>query len=262
MSNGQRVDDGALLDAARACVLDVGFRRTTLTDVARRAGVSRMTLYRRFADVRSLVVDLMTREVTELLRRVAAELPAAGSHRERLVARASASVAALWDDPLLARVLDVDPELLLPYVVDRVGATQRLVEPALQADVAAGQADGSVRAGDPAVLTRALYLVLQSFVLSARPAVTDLGPPTAARAALLAELAALLDGALRPLPVAPGTAGGGASPRTDAAAGAKTAAGAAGAEVVTRAAAADVEVAVGTRAGAEVVTATAGKDPR
>lgn len=207
MPNGQRVDDGALLDAARACVLDVGFRRTTLTDVARRAGVSRMTLYRRFADMRSLVVDLMTREFTELLRRVAAEAPATGNHRERLVARATASVAALWDDPLLARVLDVDPELLLPYVVDRVGATQRLVEPALQADVAAGQADGSIRAGDPALLTRALYLVLQSFVLSARPAVTGLGSQAAARTALLAELTAVLNGALRPTAPEPATAG-------------------------------------------------------
>ena len=34
------------LDAARACILDVGWRRTTLTEVARRAGVSRMTIYR------------------------------------------------------------------------------------------------------------------------------------------------------------------------------------------------------------------------
>ena len=32
-----------------------GVRRTTLTDVARRAGVSRMTIYRRWPDVRTLV---------------------------------------------------------------------------------------------------------------------------------------------------------------------------------------------------------------
>ncbi|CAM5511644.1 hypothetical protein SHIRM173S_11244 [Streptomyces hirsutus] len=36
-----------MLDAVRDCVLAVGVRRTTLTDVARRAGVCRMTLYRR-----------------------------------------------------------------------------------------------------------------------------------------------------------------------------------------------------------------------
>jgi len=194
-----RVDDDALLDAARGCVLDVGFRRTTLTDVARRAGVSRMTLYRRFADVRQLVADLMTREFTELLRAVTAELPG-GTHRDLLVARATASIAALWSNPLLGRVLDVDPELLLPYLVDRVGATQRLIEPALRADVEAGQADGSIRAGDPMAITRSLYLVLQSFALSARPALSDLGEPDRAKERLLAELTNVLHGSLRPSP--------------------------------------------------------------
>ena len=50
------------LDAARACILDVGWRRTTLTEVAQRAGVSRMTIYRAWPDMRSLLGDLMTRE--------------------------------------------------------------------------------------------------------------------------------------------------------------------------------------------------------
>lgn len=199
MDSATRVADDLLLDAARACVLDVGFRRTTLTDVARRAGVSRMTLYRRYADVQQLVADLMTREFTQLLRAVTAGLPTDGSGRDLLVARATAAVEALWSNPLLGRVLDVDPELLLPYLVDRVGATQRMVEPALRADVEAGQADGSIRAGDPAVLTRSLYLVLQSFALSLRPALTDLGPQRTARQRLLAELSSVLDGALRPV---------------------------------------------------------------
>ena len=50
------------LDAARDCILDVGWRRTTLTEVARRAGVSRMTIYRTWADMPQLLGDLMTRE--------------------------------------------------------------------------------------------------------------------------------------------------------------------------------------------------------
>ena len=49
--------DHALLDAARATILAVGWRRTTLTDVARRAGVSRMTLYRRWPDMQTLLAD-------------------------------------------------------------------------------------------------------------------------------------------------------------------------------------------------------------
>src|SRR3954469_13195582 len=55
------VDDG-YLDAARSAILAVGWSRTTLTDIARRAGVSRMTLYRRWPDTQTLLADLMTRE--------------------------------------------------------------------------------------------------------------------------------------------------------------------------------------------------------
>src|SRR3954464_11469412 len=57
-----RTEEDTLLDAARDCVLAVGLRRTTLTDVARRAGVSRMTMYRRWPDMATLIADLMTRE--------------------------------------------------------------------------------------------------------------------------------------------------------------------------------------------------------
>ena len=55
------------LDAARDCVLDVGWRRTTLTEVARRSGVSRMTIYRTWSDMPTLLADLMTREWGEVV---------------------------------------------------------------------------------------------------------------------------------------------------------------------------------------------------
>src|SRR5689334_17058960 len=64
-----------VLDAARACVLAVGVRRTTFSDVARRAGVSRMTLYRRYPDLEALLSALMTYEFGAI---VAAARGAAG----------------------------------------------------------------------------------------------------------------------------------------------------------------------------------------
>src|ERR1700752_4904828 len=68
----------AYLDAARDCILDVGWRRTTLTEVARRAGVSRMTIYRTWADMPQLLADLMTREWGGVVAdSVAAEDPSA-----------------------------------------------------------------------------------------------------------------------------------------------------------------------------------------
>ena len=188
-----RVEDDVLLDAARDCVLAAGVRRTTLTDVARRAQVSRMTLYRRFPDVRSLLATLMTREFGQALAHTQAAVADRPSARERLVTGAVAGVRAIANDPLMLTVLQRDGDLVLPYVVSRLGGTQQLAEQFLLSQLAAGHADGTVRLADPQVQARALLLVVQSFVLSHIPATVDLDPED-----LLAELAHLLESTLRP----------------------------------------------------------------
>lgn len=190
-----RVTDGVLLDAARECVLTTGVRRTTLTDIARGAGVSRMTLYRRFPDVTSVLAALMTREFAALMHRVSlsgTELPTA---RERMVRLGVDAVRAMADDPLMRTVLDVDPELVLPYIVERLGGTQEFAEQVIHGLLLEGHRDGSVRCGEPRIQTRSLLLILQSYVLSLRPATADISETE-----LLAEFAHTLDAALRPLP--------------------------------------------------------------
>ncbi|HJQ46646.1 MAG TPA: TetR/AcrR family transcriptional regulator [Amycolatopsis sp.] len=188
-----RVSDDVLLDAARRCVLAVGVRRATLAEIARTAKVSRMTLYRRFPDVRSVLSALMTREFSALLRKASEEGAGAPNARDRLVRSATAVVRLLNDNTLMRTVIDVDTELLMPYVVERLGGTQRLGEQAITRHIADGHRDGSIHGGDLAAQARAILLVVQSFVLSLRPATTDLD---AAR--LLAELARLLHATLRP----------------------------------------------------------------
>src|SRR3954463_6621632 len=105
-----------VLDATRAAVLAVGVRRTTLTDVARRAGVSRMTLYRLVPDVETLLLDVMTRDLGALLSAIEASVARRGRARARLVALPVGAARRLPEEPLFQRVLDVDPELLLPYL--------------------------------------------------------------------------------------------------------------------------------------------------
>src|SRR5690349_4640158 len=61
MSEGDT--ETAILDAALAEVLAHGIRRTTASDIARRAGMSRQTLYRYHPDVQALLAALITREL-------------------------------------------------------------------------------------------------------------------------------------------------------------------------------------------------------
>ncbi|MFF5263687.1 TetR/AcrR family transcriptional regulator [Actinomadura viridis] len=192
----KRTDEDAVLDAARDCVLAVGVRRTTLTDIARRAGVSRMTLYRRWPDVRTIVGDLMTREW--LAAAAGAQPPDdGGPARARLVAGLVAGVRAFRAHPLLRKIVEVDPELLLPYVLDRCGASQQAFLEMFETALREGHRDGTVRPGHPARQARALLLVAQSFALSART-MTDAADPELDEAAFDAELALLLDRTLAP----------------------------------------------------------------
>src|SRR3954451_10723428 len=182
--------DAAVLDAALECVLAVGVRRTTLTDVARRAGLSRMTLYRRWPDLDTLVADVMTRE---LLAVAGAGLAGPGLDRAALVDRFVEVADRLRTHPLIRKIVDVDPELLLPYVLDRRGRSTDAFLVQLVAAVTAAQAGGTVRAGDPAVLGRFLLLTGQSYVLSAAAVAGDTDPDR-----LRAELRELIDRYLRP----------------------------------------------------------------
>jgi AcrR family transcriptional regulator len=184
----QRHDESdPILDAAQACVLAVGVRRTTMTDVAKRAGVSRMTLYRRFPDVTSILQELMTREFSAVIEEVLAS--DGGTTREQIVRGAVRGADVLADHPLFRRLLEVDPELLLPYLTDRVGAFQAMVREACAGQLAEGMADGSVRVGNPAVMAATLELALRGYVFGARA--QDPGRNGA-------ELARMLDGWLAP----------------------------------------------------------------
>lgn len=190
-------DSDAVLDAVRDCVLAVGVRRTTLTDVARRAGVSRMTLYRRWPDVRSLVGDLMTREWVAVATGAMPERRPEADARGLIVDGLVAGVAAFRAHPLFRKIVDVDPELLLPYVLDRRGASQEALIALLADAVREGHADGSVRAGHAERQARALLLIVQSFTLSLRT-MTDEDDVDLSSEAFLAELRTILERTLTP----------------------------------------------------------------
>lgn len=155
----------AYLDAARDCILDVGWRRTTLTEVARRAGVSRMTIYRSWPDMPKLLGDLMTREWAAV---VMASDPDSG-----IADRVFDTVRALRDNELFVRIVELDPELLLPYLLGRRGRSQDLILGLIEDAISVGQADGSIRAGNPTVMARTLVLAAHGFVLSGHTMVDD-----------------------------------------------------------------------------------------
>ena len=182
------------LDAARACILDVGWRRTTLTEVARRAGVSRMTIYRTWPDMPQLLGDLMTREWSGVVETAVAGQDPELSAVDRLVGSIAGTVRALRDNELFVRIIELDPELILPYLLSRRGRSQDLILALTEEAIVEGQARGEVRKGDPTAMARAMVLATHGFVISAHTMVDD----SVSEAELDDELATLLTRMLAP----------------------------------------------------------------
>lgn len=161
------------LDAARDCLLDVGWRRTTLTEVARRAGVSRMTIYRTWADMPTLLGDLMTREWSDLVEQVRAGVHLEGDQLTMIRMDVVGLVRLLRRNELFVRIVELDPELILPYLFARRGRSQDAVLAILESTIRDGQQHGTIRQGDPTLLARSILLAAHGFVLSAQTMVDD-----------------------------------------------------------------------------------------
>ena len=163
------VTEDSYLDAARVCILAVGVRRTTLTDIARRAGVSRMTLYRRWPDMGGLLADLMTREWLDTTATMAGADKSAGSATAgRIATNVVKTIATLQENTLFQKIIDVDPEVLLPYLLERPGRTQDTLLANIEVTLTEGQRDGTIRAGETKVIARAVLLAAHGFAISAR----------------------------------------------------------------------------------------------
>jgi len=151
----------AILDAALVEVEEHGIRRTTASDVARRAGVSRQTLYRYWPDAQALFAALVTRE---LLARMPG--PAAAGDLDGIVGVLVGTAERIRRMPLLDRIRATDPELLSRYLLERLGTSQRAIHAELCARIGAGQRAGVVRPGDRAALAATVLLILQSAIVS------------------------------------------------------------------------------------------------
>jgi AcrR family transcriptional regulator len=92
-----------------------------MEDVARRAGVSRVTVYRHFPTKDRLVEALVFREVQRFLTDLGALMDSLGNDEERMVEGFVFTVRTLRRHTLLQRLLEAEPELFLPQLTTGAG---------------------------------------------------------------------------------------------------------------------------------------------
>ncbi len=178
-----------ILEAAAYCVTAYGVERVTLAEIARRARVSRPTVYRRWPDIRSVLAALLTARIVGALDAV----PTRGVGREAVVERIVAVADHLRDDEVVMSVLNRAPELTMVYTTERLGTSQQILIDTLAADIKLAQDEGSVRPGEPRQLAAMCLLIARSTIQSGQIVAAILD----ARA-LDVELAHCLDGYLKP----------------------------------------------------------------
>lgn len=162
-SAANAIPEDAILDTARELVLAIGVRKLSMADLSRRAGVSRTTLYRRWSSSTEVLASLFTRELGHL----AGDLSTTVESREQLVDSIVAFVRACRVHPLVRKVVEVDPEFLVPYTFERPGTSTTLLTLTLEQTLRRGMSAGWVRDGSPRNLARAITLTCWSFVLTA-----------------------------------------------------------------------------------------------
>jgi AcrR family transcriptional regulator len=190
ISNDESVDVGdRILTAAASCVRDFGVQRVTLAEIARRAGVSRPTVYRRWPDTATILAALLTDRITGAWR----EVPMRGTGRDALVQRITAVAGRLRRDELIRTVLRSAPELAMVYISDRLGTSQQILIDVLAEEIRKGQLHNSVRRADPRQRAAMIVLIAQSTIQSGQ-----LVEPILDADALSVELAHTLNGYLCP----------------------------------------------------------------
>ncbi len=106
-----------ILTAAVACVGRAGFARTSLDTIASRAGVSRATIYRHFPDGKEqLFEESIAHEVARYFTSLAAHVDTEVGLARRLEVGLPFAHRALVDHEVFQRVMETEPERLLPHL--------------------------------------------------------------------------------------------------------------------------------------------------
>ncbi|ACZ87935.1 TetR/AcrR family transcriptional regulator [Streptosporangium roseum] len=144
----EQVDDtdelrARILDAAYEQFCRMGIRRSTMEDVARRAGVSRITVYRRFASKDALVEHVVRREFRRYFDRFLIDIEQARTAADRVVLGFVSSLRAIRRNPLIGGLIAAEPDLLVPSMINDGGRTLATVR-----QFVAGQLRREQRAGN------------------------------------------------------------------------------------------------------------------
>ncbi|MDP1794942.1 MAG: TetR/AcrR family transcriptional regulator [Acidimicrobiales bacterium] len=144
-----------ILDAAYEELLHFGLKGVTIADVAKRTGVARITIYRRFTNKDDLLAAVALREGQRLFERVDAALNANTSTAEQLVEGFAVMLHAVRNHPVVKRIITTEPDVAATMLASH-GSTV----------IGFGRDFVSARLDIPRAIAEVMVRLSASFVLS------------------------------------------------------------------------------------------------
>nr|WP_063020366.1 TetR/AcrR family transcriptional regulator [Nocardia niwae] len=114
-------DGEKLLESALSAFLDFGIKRTSMGEIARRAGISPATLYRRYESKNDLVEAVSVREAQRFVASIEKQVRTVSGNDDQLVEIFVAFIGAIAGNELLRRLLRTEPDLILPRLTTEAG---------------------------------------------------------------------------------------------------------------------------------------------
>lgn len=155
-----------ILDAALEQFTTFGLRRSSVDDVAKRAGVSRVTVYRRFQTKDGLVEACLLREGSRFFQKLDAAVAALGTMEERVVEGFVVALRYTREHPLFGGLLRLEPEVVLPYLTVQGGPALAATTDYLTAHLRRAQQAEGRPDSDPRPVAELMVRVAVSFLLN------------------------------------------------------------------------------------------------
>ncbi|WP_394618867.1 TetR/AcrR family transcriptional regulator [Lentzea sp. JNUCC 0626] len=155
-----------LLDAAYEQFRRKGIKRSSVADVAKLAGLSRITVYRRFATKDALVQQVVRREFRRYFDQFIVDVQGAETVADRVVVGFVSSLRAIRDNPLIGGLMEVEPDAVVPSMTGDEGRTLAAVREFVASRLRWEQHAGTVaEAVDVDVVAEMMVRISASFLV-------------------------------------------------------------------------------------------------
>ncbi|GAA4679968.1 TetR/AcrR family transcriptional regulator [Gordonia humi] len=142
-----------------------GIAGASMEDVAKRAGTSRITIYRKFDSKDDLVDEVIAHELGRYFEYFRRAMTEADTFAERLVTGFVTSIQQIWSNPLIKRLIADDPALVPGLVGGGGGRNMHAVSSFVAAALHREQDDGNLDSSvDPDLAAELIARITGSFV--------------------------------------------------------------------------------------------------